>query len=195
MQATAGLASRWIFWFRTIAAIGVRPRWSRSETKGLHHECQPRLRCIRRARPSVRSRSRAWTDSSRPHHARNLSERLRTCGAAPEQSRCRSFVDVYRVSLDACGACAPIAAALSANLRDQLLRASSSAVLNTAEGFGSASRGVKRRHYEIARGSAMECVAILDLVVALGLQDDVAGARALLTRAAMMLSKLEARFR
>jgi four helix bundle protein len=103
--------------------------------------------------------------------------------------------DVYRVSLDACRACAPIALALSANLRDQLLRASSSAVLNTAEGFGSASRGVKRRHYEIARGSAMECVAILDLAVALGLQDDVAGARALFTRAARMLAKLEARFR
>ena len=103
--------------------------------------------------------------------------------------------DVYRVSLDACRACAPIAPALSANLRDQLLRASSSAVLNAAEGFGSVSRGVKRRHYEIARGSAMECVAILDLAVALGLQDDVAASRALFTRAAMMLSKLEARFR
>ena len=103
--------------------------------------------------------------------------------------------DVYRVSLDACRACAPIAPALSANLRDQLLRASSSVVLNTAEGFGSASRGVKRRHYEIARGSAMECVAILDLAVALGLQDAVAAVRALFTRAAMMLSKLEARFR
>ena len=98
--------------------------------------------------------------------------------------------DVYRVSLDACRACAPIAPALSANLRDQLLRASSSVVLNTAEGFGSASRGVKRRHYEIARGSAMECVAILDLAVALGLQHDVAASRALFTRAAMMLSKL-----
>jgi hypothetical protein len=58
-QATAGLASGWMFWFRTIAAIGVRPRWSRSETKGLHHECQPRLHCIRRARPSVRCCSRA----------------------------------------------------------------------------------------------------------------------------------------
>ena len=76
-----------------------------------------------------------------------------------------------------------------------MLRASSSVVLNTAEGFGSASRGVKRRHYEIARGSAMECVAILDLAVALGLQDDVVASRALFTRAAMMLSKLEARFR
>lgn len=118
---------------------------------------------------------------------------------APERARAAATTletfDVYRVSLDACRACAPIAPALSANLRDQLLRASSSAVLNTAEGFGSASRGVKRRHYEIARGSAMECAAILDLAVALGLQADVAASRALFTRAAMMLSKLQARFR
>ena len=89
----------------------------------------------------------------------------------------------------------PIAASLDANLRDQLRRASSSVVLNTAEGFGSASRGVKRRHYEIARGSAMECVAILDLGSALGLEDNPAAARALFTRAAMMLAKLKARFR
>ena len=41
--------------------------------------------------------------------------------------------DVYRVSLDACRACAPIAAALTAILKDQLLRASSSVVLNIAE--------------------------------------------------------------
>ena len=118
---------------------------------------------------------------------------------APERARAAvttlETFDVYRVSLDACRACAPIAPSLSANLRDQLLRASSSAVLNTAEGFGSASRGVKRRHYEIARGSAMECVALLDLAVALGLQGDVAASHALLTRAATMLSKLEARFR
>ncbi len=118
---------------------------------------------------------------------------------APERARAvvttLETFDVYRVSRDACRACAPIAPSLSANLRDQLLRASSSAVLNTAEGFGSASRGVKRRHYEIARGSAMECVAILDLAVALGLKDDVAASRALFIRAAMMLSKLESRFR
>ena len=118
---------------------------------------------------------------------------------APERARpvvtTLETFNVYCVSLNACRSCAPIAASLDANLRDQLRRASSSVVLNTAEGFGSASRGVKRRHYEIARGSAMECVAILDLAVALGLQDDVAAARALFTRAAMMLSKLGARFR
>lgn len=52
-----------------------------------------------------------------------------------------------------------------------------------------------RRHYEIARGSAMECVAILDLASALGVEGVPALARALFTRSAMMLSKLEARFR
>ena len=107
--------------------------------------------------------------------------------------------DVYRVSLDACRACAPIAAALTAILKDQLLRASSSVVLNIAEGFGSSSRGVKRRHYEIARGSAVESIAALDLASALGVVDGsatgLATARTLFTRVAMMLAKLEVRFR
>lgn len=122
---------------------------------------------------------------------------------APEPSRERARVtsletfDVYRVSLDACRACAPVVASLTANLKDQLLRASSSVVLNAAEGFGSSSRGVKRRHYEIARGSAVECIAVLDLASALGFGAGTRGAaaRTLFTRVAMMLSKLEARFR
>lgn len=103
--------------------------------------------------------------------------------------------DVYRVSLDACRASAPIAPLLAASLRDQLVRASSSVVLNIAEGFGSFSRGVKRRHYEIARGSATECIAVLDLSVALGVVAQVSEARTLFARTAMMLAKLEARFR
>ena len=104
---------------------------------------------------------------------------------------------VYRVSLDACRACAPIAPALSANLRDQLLRASSSVVLNTAEGFGSSSRGVKRRHYSIARGSAIECIAVLDLASVIGVgvgSGEAELARGLFTRAAMITAKLVARF-
>ena len=88
---------------------------------------------------------------------------------------------------------------LTAILKDQLLRASSSVVLNIAEGFGSSSRGVKRRHYEIARGSAVECIAVLDLTSALGAVDGsalgFATARTLFTRVAMMLAKLEVRFR
>lgn len=103
--------------------------------------------------------------------------------------------DVYCVSLQACRACAPIAPSLSAILRDQLLRASSSVVLNVAEGFGSSSRGVKRRHYEIARGSATECIAILDLASAIGGVNGISEARGLFNRVAMMLAKLAARFR
>ena len=101
------------------------------------------------------------------------------------------------MALEACRVSAPLAAALSANLKDQLNRASSSVVLNIAEGFGSSSRGVKRRHYEIARGSAIECIAVLDLVFALGAAPDVESrtARGPFTRVAMMLARLGARFR
>jgi four helix bundle protein len=115
-----------------------------------------------------------------------------TAGRAPATSL-ESF-DVYRIALDACRCAAPLMPALSAVLRDQLSRAASSVVLNVAEGFGSFSRGVKRRHYEIARGSATECIAILDLAAALGVVGDEQ-ARTLFQRAAMMLAKLEARFR
>ena len=115
-----------------------------------------------------------------------------------ESPACVETFDVYRVSLDACRACAPIAATLTAILKDQLLRASSSVVLNIAEGFGSSSRGVKRRHYEIARGSAVESIAVLDLASALGVVDGsatgLATARTLFTRLAMMLAKLESRY-
>ena len=95
--------------------------------------------------------------------------------------------DAYRIGLDACRFCAAIAVVLSANLRDQLLRASSSVVLNIAEGFGSSSRGVKRRHYDIARGSAIECVAILDPASAPGVVSarEVVEARSLFVRTAM----------
>ena len=70
-------------------------------------------------------------------------------------------------------------------------------MLNIAEGFGSSSRGVKRRHYEIARGSATECMAVLDLAMALRIESGASTgqARTLFARAAMMLARLEARFR
>ena len=68
-----------------------------------------------------------------------------------------------------------------------------------AEGFGSSSRGVKRRHYEIARGSATESIAVLDLASVLGTGGGVGigvrEARVLFIRVAMMLAKVAARFR
>jgi four helix bundle protein len=49
-------------------------------------------------------------------------------------------------------------------LRDQLRRASLSVILNVAEGAGQRSRAQKRQHYNIARGSTMECAAIVDVI-------------------------------
>ena len=50
-----------------------------------------------------------------------------------------------------------------AYLRDQLLRASSSVVLNIAEGSGKLSAADQRRFYSIALGSLRESVAALEL--------------------------------
>ena len=52
---------------------------------------------------------------------------------------------------------------LKGNLRDQLSRASSSIVLNLAEGAGRSSQADQCRFYSIAMGSLRECQAILDL--------------------------------
>src|SRR5687768_13677386 len=51
-------------------------------------------------------------------------------------------------------------------LRDQLERASLSIVLNVAEGAGRRSRRDKGRFYTIARGSAMESLALIDVLIA-----------------------------
>ena len=50
--------------------------------------------------------------------------------------------------------------------RDQWLRASQSISLNIAEGNGKTAEADRRRYFEIARGSAMECAAIQDVLVA-----------------------------
>ena len=48
--------------------------------------------------------------------------------------------------------------------RDQLLRASQSIPQNIAEGNGKGTDGDRRRYFEIARGSALECGAIQDIL-------------------------------
>ena len=49
--------------------------------------------------------------------------------------------------------------------RDQWLRASQSIPLNIAEGNGKTADANRRRYFEIARGSALECAAIADVLV------------------------------
>src|SRR5262245_2073788 len=58
---------------------------------------------------------------------------------------------------------------LSATLRDQLERASVSIVLCIAEGAGRRFARDKANFFTIARGSATECAAVLDLLLARGL--------------------------
>jgi four helix bundle protein len=82
-----------------------------------------------------------------------------------------------------------------ASLRDQLLRASSSTVLNVAEGCGRFARPEKAHFYLIARGSAMECLGALDVAFGRGLVTAAAHrhGRGLLVRAVQMLTKLALR--
>jgi four helix bundle protein len=82
-----------------------------------------------------------------------------------------------------------------AGLRDQLDRASSSIVLNIAEGCGRFARAEKAHFYLIARGSAMECVAVFDLALSRGLVGPPVyrKARGLLVRLVQMLTKLSQR--
>jgi four helix bundle protein len=85
---------------------------------------------------------------------------------------------------------------MAAALRDQLDRASSSIVLNIAEGAGRVSGPDKARFYTIARGSAMECAAILDVLACQRRIDPAHHAHGwqLLLRIVQMLTKLGRRF-
>jgi four helix bundle protein len=49
-------------------------------------------------------------------------------------------------------------------LADQLFRATQSICLNLAEGAAARSRDVKRRHWDIARGSQAESAAAVELI-------------------------------
>ena len=74
-------------------------------------------------------------------------------------------LDCYRLACELArwAARQPIPAARK-HLRDQLVRAADSVVLNIAEGGGRDPGAARRNHYRIARGSAAEVCAILDLV-------------------------------
>ena len=77
-------------------------------------------------------------------------------------------------------------------LMDQLKRASLSIVLNIAEASGKTSKLDNARFFAIARGSAMECGAVLDACRILGLTNDklIEDGKHLVVRIVSMLSKL-----
>ena len=107
-------------------------------------------------------------------------------------------LDVYRLSISYVAWVFEKAANLSGiyrTARDQWLRASQSIPLNIAEGNGKTAEADRRRYFEIARGSALECAAIQDvLVIGKALADSESRARKVeLDRMAQMLSGLGGR--
>ena len=79
--------------------------------------------------------------------------------------------------------------------RDQWLRASQSIALNIAEGNGKTAHADRRRYFEVARGSALECASVQDiLVVGKALDREESRARKIeLDRISVMLSRMGGR--
>ena len=102
-------------------------------------------------------------------------------------------LDVYRVALAAHTQATTILTADHRILRDQLERASLSVVLNVSEGAGRRSPKDKRRHYAIARGSALECAAAVVVVAIrrLGEPSEVTALHALFVDVIQMLTKMD----
>lgn len=83
-------------------------------------------------------------------------------------------LDVYQAALDFVVLCEAVLERLPrgrSHLVDQLSRASTSIVLNIAEGAGKYHKPDKRRFYLTAAGSATESAAVLDICARLKLID------------------------
>ena len=104
-------------------------------------------------------------------------------------------LDVYRLAIDYVAFSYRIARTLGGvnrQARDQWLRAAQSIPLNIAEGNGKQSLKDKNRFFESARGSALECAAIHDVLrVCAAIEDDSNGrGKSDLKRIVSMLTRL-----
>ena len=104
-------------------------------------------------------------------------------------------LDVYKVSIEFMAIAINMADNIPrgySSLADQLKRAAWSIPLNIAEGCGKNGINDKKRFYAIARGSAMECAAIIDVCQLLKIDNEKSfqQGKALLTRIVSMLTKL-----
>jgi four helix bundle protein len=104
-------------------------------------------------------------------------------------------LDVYRCAVEFLAFAAAIPEGVPkgfSSLTEQLRRAALSVPLNIAEATGRSTRADAARHYAIARGSAMECAAIMDSLHALSILDDAQHAKALelVARIVAMLTRL-----
>src|SRR5437879_1225403 len=107
-------------------------------------------------------------------------------------------LDVYREAINFCGWVGEFLASISAKAaaKDQLDRASTSIPLNIAEGNGKFSARDRARFFEMARGSALECAACLDVLIVRKLvtEDHVLPGKERLARIVQMLIGLLRRF-
>ena len=106
-------------------------------------------------------------------------------------------LDVYQEAIAFCGWVGEFLAAISAKAaaKDQLDRASTSIPLNIAEGNGKFSARDRARFFEMARGSALECAACLDVLLARKLAtEQVAERKEKLARIVQMLIGLLRKF-
>jgi len=102
-------------------------------------------------------------------------------------------LDVYRIAVKFHRSLVPLRQVRgAADLRDQILRASESIILNIAEGSGRFGADDKRRFYRIANGSAMECAGALELLHSRNILSDTGYQirRDFLIRIVQMLSRL-----
>jgi four helix bundle protein len=102
-------------------------------------------------------------------------------------------LDVYRCAIEFLALSGKLKAPRGhAALGDQLRRAAMSIPLNIAEASGRQTRVDAARHYGIARGSAMECAAIVDALRVLDAVDATQHEAAieLISRTVAMLTKL-----
>jgi four helix bundle protein len=107
-------------------------------------------------------------------------------------------LDVYREAIAFCAWTGDLLNTISAKAaaKDQLDRASTSIPLNIAEGNGKFSGKDRARFLEIARGSALECAACLDVLVArkLAMPEQIENAKENLARIVQMLMGMLRRF-
>ncbi|MEA3200185.1 MAG: hypothetical protein QOE90_1613 [Thermoplasmata archaeon] len=109
-------------------------------------------------------------------------------GQAPHEK-----LRAYQKSLEAAALLRAIARAIpadQADLRDELRRASTSVVLNLAEGGDEFSPAEKARFYRMSRRSAGECLAVLDLLTVEGMDLDATLAKDALTHVMALTTTL-----
>jgi four helix bundle protein len=146
--------------------------------------------------PGEARRDRGAAAESTPLSCRRGSCAL---GAATYLSAMKYFdherLDVYAAAIDFVALADDIVEHLPrgrAYLADQLQRAATSIALNIAEGAGEFSGPEKARFYRMAKRSATECGAVLDVVRRLDVSpsDRLGAGRDLLLRIVSMLTKL-----